>query len=213
MVQSKRLHGAPNALFCIVGLLVFMGFHQTASCQTDAAANAFLKSADNVYGTSFYDFDQDGSGEYKSKSRAVLYSLASTALPAGLGAIVSGDAGAALVVIGVAAGPSAGIAYAGDYGRAGTGMGIRASGAGIATVGALVYLFESFEVGGSQPVGNFLIAGGLSLTGMSALYDIFIGSPKAVERYNERLERDEMELNPWVNPETGGAGLSLSIRF
>lgn len=213
MVQSKRLHGAPKALFCIVGMLVFMGFHQTASCQTDAAANAFLKSADNVYGTSFYDFDQDGSDEFKSKSRGVLYGLASTALPAGLGALVDGDAGAALIAIGVIAGPSAGIVYAGDYGRAGKGLGIRTAGAGIATVGALIYLLESLEVEGNQPVGNFLIAGGLSLTGMSALYDIFIASPKAVERYNEKLEKDEIELNPWMNPETGGAGLSLSIRF
>ena len=213
MVQLKCFHDAPKALFCIVLILGLLAFHQTASCQSGPTANAFLISADNMYVESLYDYDQDGSEEFKSKSRGVLYGLASTALPAGLGALVDGDAGAALIAIGVIAGPSAGIAYACDYGRAGKGLGIRTAGAGIATVGALIYLLESLEVEGNQPVGNFLIAGGLSLTGMSALYDIFIASPKAVERYNEKLEKDEIELNPWMNPETGGAGLSLSIRF
>lgn len=213
MVQQKSFQYARKVLVWLVVVMVFTGLHQTASCQSGSTANAFLINADKAYGTSFHDFYQEGSGEFKSKLRAVLYSLTSTVLPVGLGVSVKGDVGAVLVATGVAAGPSVGIAYAGDYGRAGTGLGIRASGVGIASVGVLIYLLESFEVGGSQLVGNFLIFGGLSLTGISALYDIFIGSPKAVERYNKQLERDRMEMNPWINPETGGAGLSMRIHF
>lgn len=197
-------------LFCVV---IMMAPVNTALCQDKDRVYNIFNYSDN-------DFDQRQNGggvmqsvEYKSETRALLYSLIATSAPIGVGFLADNEVGAVFLAFGVSIGPSMGIAYTGDIERAALGVGIRTSGVGIAALGGFFHVFDSIFNNDASTVGDIMIVGGLSLTGVSMLYDIFIESPRAVRRYNERLEQDEIRLNPWLNPGNGGAGLSLSTNF
>ena len=182
----------------------------TALCQDNNRVYDILNYSDK-------DFDQRQNGggvmqsvDYKSKTRALLYSIIATSAPIGVGLLADNKVGALFLAFGVSIGPSMGIAYTGDIEPA-LGVGIRTSGVGIAAVGGYFHVYDSIFNIDASAVSDIMIVGGLSLTAVSMLYDIFIESPRAVRRYNERLEQDEIRLNPWINHGTGGAGLSMSI--
>lgn len=183
-----------------------------ATAQT-VGINEFHSTTDNVYAPAFSIGGEQSLEAPKSKSRAVLYSLISTAAPVGAGLLADGDFGVFLVSAGITVGPMAGILYGEDLGRAALGVGVRSSGGGLAAVGALLHLLEVFSGNDGLTVGDVFIFTGLSITGISTLYDIFFESRYAVERYNENLRQEEIELNPWINPSMGAAGLSLKVGF
>lgn len=181
--------------------------------QKHTRANDILIFADKKYEKADDRLTVLQSDARKSEGRALFYSIVSTAVPIGIGALTDDKVSSFSLAFGVAVGPSIGIAYADDIDRAALGMGIRTSGVGIAAIGGIFHVLDSFSDDNGLTTGDILIAGGLSLAGFSMIYDIFFESRQAVRRYNERLEQEQIELNPWMNPLLNGAGMSVSVRF
>ena len=213
MLKPKKRSGVQTGMAMIIGLCLITGIYQSVHAQSKAGVNASYVSADNEHVLITGSSQQQNSAEYKSKTRAVLYGVASTTIPVGLGLLINNEIGGLLLGTGVAIGPSVGIAYAGDIKRAGTGVAVRGTGAGMSAIGMLLFLDDLFGGDGNNAVGSFLILGGYTVIGGSTIYDLFIASPRAVERYNEQVEKNRVRLNPWINPDNRGAGLSLSVRF
>lgn len=213
MSVTDKLRLIGRLFFLLFGLIMLQGLHQAAVCQTGSGVYGFRETADKIDVDGHNRFQMTALSDFKSEKRAFLYSLLFTSVPSGLGVLAGGDAGAVILSLGISAGPSAGIAYAGDLERAGTGMVIRASGAGLAVIGIIFSVLESLGEEQSTTVGDVFIVGGLTITGLSVLYDIFIESPKAVRRHNEQVKREKIDLNPWVKPRSGSAGLSLRVNF
>ncbi|NBC25283.1 MAG: hypothetical protein GVY08_00335 [Bacteroidetes bacterium] len=181
--------------------------------QSSGSGNVLQKAADNRYEI----LDQQNAvlraREKKSETAAMVYSLLATSLPVGIGAAVESDAGIMMMAFGVSIGPSAGILYSEDIDRAAAGMGVRTSGVGMAAIGGLFHVIDSLGDNDGLSVGNVLIAGGLSMTAISMLYDIFIESPKAARRYNEGSGEEGIEVAPWASTAYGAAGLKVKWRF
>ena len=110
--------------------------------------------------------------DYKSETRALLYSLIATSAPIGVGLLADNEVRAMFLAFGVSIGPSMGIAYAGDIERSALGMGVRTSGVGIAALGGLFHMCDSILNNDASTAGDIMIVGGLSVTGVSMLYDI-----------------------------------------
>ena len=206
--SSNRLRALMVVLLILVPSISFID----ATAQT-VGINEFHRTADKIHVPAFLIGGEQSLETPKSKSRAVLYSLISTAAPVGAGLLADGDFGIFLISAGITVGPTAGIAYADDLNRAALGMGIRSGGGGLAAIGLLLNMIETIAGDEGLTAGNVLIFSGLSMTGISMMYDIFFESRYAVERYNENLRQEEIELNPWINPSLGAAGLSLKVGF
>lgn len=198
----------------LMGVLVLLFLFSIPSfSQPSGSINDLLKMTDNRVEFQDHRFTVFQEPELKSETKAMFYSLLATAIPVGIGVAANGDAGAMMMAFGVSIGPSVGILYSEDIDRAAMGMGVRTSGVGIAAIGGLFHVLESLSNEDGLTAGDIMIAGGLSLTAASMLYDIFVESPKAARRYNECKKRKDIDLNPWVNPLNSAAGIHLKVRF
>ncbi|WP_340104110.1 hypothetical protein [Rhodohalobacter sp. 8-1] len=159
--------------------IALMVFAADSICgQGIPGANNFLNLADKQFERSVVTLGDVQSAEHKSEGRALFYSLVSTAVPIGIGALSDDNVRSFSLAFGVAVGPSIGIAYGDDLDRAALGTGIRAAGVGIAAIGGIFHLLDSFSDDSGLTTGDILITGGLSLTGFSMIYDIFSNREK-----------------------------------
>ena len=108
--------------------------------------------------------------------------------------------------------PSLGSLYVRDMGRFWAGVGTRlviTGGGGLAVLGTVAYCWDrgcSYQ----ETVGAIAL---LSL-GVHMLYDIFFLSSRAVREHNEQVRsNDNVSIAPWIHPDTGSAGMSVSISF
>lgn len=191
-------------------------FASVAFCLLCAGSdNSFGQGLNVADGKKFFadnhiEFIGQPGNSTKSEAAAIFYSALSTIAPAGIGYAVGGDLGISLFAAGISIGPSVGILYAGDIDRAAQGLGVRAAGGAVAGIGAIFYIFDTLGGRNRFSAGRTMIYGGLTLTGTSALYDILVASPRAVQKHNRQ---NEPSLNPWADPFTGSIGLSLNLNF
>jgi len=210
-ILYKNISRLVSRLLSMLSLLIICTSPSFA--QSSSGGNDLLQSADNRFEVPEKLDAVLRARQKKSKTAALVYSLLATSVPVGIGAAVDGDAGAMMMAFGVSIGPSAGILYSEDIERAATGMGVRTSGVGIAAIGGLFHVIDSLGDNDGLSVGKVLIAGGLSMTAISMLYDIFIESPKAARRYNEGSGKEGVEVAPWASTAYGAAGLKVKWRF
>lgn len=199
-------------LFLSIPFLLMLCIRPSFS-QSPVSGNVLLKAADNPYEILDQQTAVLRAREKKNETAAMVYSLFATSVPVGIGAAIEGDAGIMMMAFGVSIGPSVGIFYSEDIDRAAAGMGIRTSGVGIAAIGGLFHVMDSLGDNDGLAVGDVMIAGGLSMTAISMLYDIFIESPKAARRYNEGSGEEGIEVAPWASTAYGAAGLKVKWRF
>ena len=118
-----------------------------------------------------------------------------------------------LVAGGILLGPSAGLFYAGDSGRALRGIGLRAAGAGGMAVGGLMGIGAAVSGGSTAFPVALWIGGGLLVIG-SMIYDTFFAAPAAVQEHNERVQHQQrVSVTPYVSPDGRERGLTVQIRF
>ena len=149
----------------------------------------------------------------KSEYVALAWSFGSATIPTLPAVLFEPNFGTiTLFVAGILAGPSAGSLYAEDWTRAGQGMLIRGTGAGVAVIGAYVGGIRIFD--DPESVGQIILFLGLGVVAGSALYDIFGTSVQSVEDYNDQLRGEQsISIMPWFDSETHSPGLRISYNF
>jgi len=149
----------------------------------------------------------------KNPYAAALYSFSTTSIPVMFGFMFEHHLPRTVFILsGLYLGPTVGLVYGSSPNRAWWGVGIRTI--ALLPIGISYYYGWSGEVGISYR-GDHFRGGGQNVfyTGVlvmlgSALYDIFISSPLAVNEHNRRLQ---FLASPWVN-ETG-AGMAVTLSF
>ena len=180
------------------------------------------KFTPSLYAEAFTSYD-NSSNDRKSETLAVTLSTLGVAVPAGA-SIVGSSPG--LFLTGILIGPSVGSLYASDRWRFFRGILIRSAAGGVSMYGIELILDEtlgraSFFGGESEEMNEsryrtgwvLLVAGGVGAL-ISTFYDIAVSSVSSVEDYNADLQNESaFNIEPWVEPVTGSAGLSASISF
>ena len=153
--------------------------------------------------------DPNGQFQPKREYVAVSLSLGFTLVPILL--VTQADASPWLLVAGAIAGPSVGLFYTG-YGHWATrGILIRVGGSLVTLIGVSQALHGFFDRDSRKTESGSAIAFvGLGIVGISAAFDTFYRAPRAVREFNSK---HDIGLSPWVHPESGAPGLSLTMRF
>ena len=187
-----------------------------------SAVSSSTLSSSNLQGVAARGVRPTGrlaSDDEKGVGAAVGLSLAGTGGPLVAGGALSridSEAGimiGTLVAGGILLGPSAGLFYAGDSGRALRGIGLRAAGAGGMAVGGLMGIGAAVSGGSTAFPVALWIGGGLLVIG-SMIYDTFFAAPAAVQEHNERVQHQQrVSVTPYVSPDGRERGLTVQIRF
>ena len=144
---------------------------------------------------------------YKSPDGAFFYSFGATAIPVGAGAVVSGDAGAALFIAAVVFGPSAGHFYADRPGHAWSGIAVRGAAVGAVAVGA-PHMFDSGDHGGTDAL---IVLGSLACITW-VIYDLAT-APGSARKHNAELEHAGVTVSPAILGPERAPGLRVDVAF
>lgn len=151
----------------------------------------------------------------KSEALAFRLSLYGTLVPLFIGLL-----GFRYAYLGCLIGPSLGYFYAGLWGKALRGIGIRTLAAGVFFAGAalgsagliVAVIGGAGAVGGVLSVAGLLALGGVILFAGSSLLDIF-SVKSAVWEHNERLKEKKLSLAPFYIPSSKTIGIQVQFSF
>jgi hypothetical protein len=156
------------------------------------------------------------SPKLKSEALAFSLSLFGTLIPLSIGLF-----GVRLAFLGCLIGPSLGYFYAGLWGRALLGIGIRTlagaaifSGAAMGFTGILagIWAGSQKEAKKAATVGSLLALGGVILFAGSGLWDIF-SVKSAVRDHNQLLQEKKLSLAPFYIPSSKTIGIQVHFSF
>jgi hypothetical protein len=154
----------------------------------------------------------------KSEALAFRLSLYGTLIPLTIGLF-----GVRLAFLGCLIGPSLGYFYAGLWGKALRGIGVRTlagaatfAGAAIGFAGILSGIFggssAAKEAEEAETLGSLLAYGGVILFAVSGLVDIF-SVKSAVWEHNQRLQEKKLSLAPFYLPSSKTIGIQVQFSF